>query len=254
MIKIESLSCAYNGKQVLHDISLTIPDGKLTVLLGKNGSGKSTLLKTVLGLAEKSSGKVYIDGEDTDNMSSKQLARRMAYMSQSRITPSIRAGRMVLHGRFPWLSYPRRYTERDYEIVDDSLAYVGAKELKNDMLTELSGGQAQKVYIAMALAQTTPALFLDEPTAFLDVTHQLKLMSLAKSLAADGKTVVLILHDLCLALRCADELILLDDGRIAAQDTPERIFESGVAERVFGVKIGRALTDKGYQYYYEGED
>lgn len=254
MIKIEELSCSMSGKQILHDISLTVPDGKLTVLLGKNGSGKSTLLKTVLGLNEKSSGKVYIDGEDTDNMSSKQLARKMAYMSQSRVTPSIQASRMVLHGRFPWLSYPRRYTERDYEIVDDSLAYVGAQELKNEKLTELSGGQAQKVYIAMTLAQTTPVLLLDEPTVFLDVPHQLRLMSLAKSLAADGKTVVLILHDLCLALRCADEIILLDDGRVVAHDTPERIFESGIAERVFGVKIGRALTEKGYQYYYEQED
>lgn len=253
MIEIKNLSCSYNGKQVLQDICLTIPDGKLTVLLGLNGSGKSTLLKTVLNLSEKAAGKVYIDGEDTDNLSSKQLAQKIAYMSQSRSTPNIQASRMVLHGRFPWLSYPRRYSEKDYEIVNNALRYVGAEDLRNEKLTELSGGQVQKIYIAMALAQDTPVLFMDEPTTFLDVPHQLKLMSLARSLADDGKAVVLILHDLCLALRCADEIILLDNGAIAAQASPEDVFQSGIIEKVFNVKINRTLTEKGYQYYYEQE-
>lgn len=253
MIEIKNLSCSYNGKQVLSDISLTIPDGRLTVLLGLNGSGKSTLLKTVLGLNEKTGGKVFIDGEDTDDLSSRQMAQKIAYLSQSRSTPNIQAARMVLHGRFPWLSYPRRYSESDYEIVNNALRYVGAESLKHEKLTELSGGQVQKVYIAMALAQDTPTLFMDEPTTFLDVPHQLRLMSLAKSLADDGKAVVLILHDLCLALRCADEIIVLDKGAIAAEAPPDEIFRSGIIEKVFNVKINRTLTDKGYQYYYEQE-
>lgn len=253
MIEIKDLSCDFNGKQVLDSVSLTVPDGKLSVLLGLNGSGKSTLLKTALGLTEKSAGKVYIDGEDTDIMSSKQIAQKIAYMAQSRSTPNIQASRMVLHGRFPWLSYPRRYSEKDYEIVSSALRYVGAEDLKNEKLTELSGGQVQKIYIAMALAQDTPVLFMDEPTTFLDVPHQLRLMSLARSLADDGKAVVLILHDLCLALKFADEIILMDNGKIAAQDTPEEIFRSGMIEKVFGVKINRTMTEKGYQYYYEQE-
>lgn len=253
MIEIKNLSCSYNGKQVLSDVSLTIPDGKLTVLLGLNGSGKSTLLKTALRLNEKTAGKVYIDGEDTDELSSKQLAQKIAYMSQSRSTPNIEASRMVLHGRFPWLSYPRRYSEKDYEIVNNALRYVGAEGLKKEKLTELSGGQVQKIYIAMALAQDTPVLFMDEPTTFLDVPHQLRLMSLARSLADDGKAVVLILHDLCLALKCADEIILLDEGKIAAQASPEEVFRSGIIEKVFNVKLSRTLTEKGYQYYYEQE-
>lgn len=253
MIEIKNLSCSYNGKQVLSDISLTIPDGRLTVLLGLNGSGKSTLLKTVLGLNEKTGGKVYIDGKDTDDLSSRQMAQKIAYLSQSRSTPNIQASRMVLHGRFPWLSYPRRYSESDYEIVNNALRYVGAESLKHEKLTELSGGQVQKVYIAMALAQDTPALFMDEPTTFLDVPHQLRLMSLAKSLADDGKAVVLILHDLCLALRCADEAVILDNGTIVANASPDEIFRSGIIEKVFNIKINRTLTDKGYQYYYEQE-
>lgn len=253
MIEIRDLSCAYNGVPVLRNVNLTIPDGKLTVLLGLNGSGKSTLLKTVLRLQEKTGGKVYIDGTDTDELSSRQLAQKIAYLSQSRPTPNIQAFRMVLHGRFPWLSYPRRYSEKDYEIVDKALRYAGAEELKREKLTELSGGQVQKVYIAMALAQDTPVLFMDEPTTFLDVPHQLKLVELTRSLADDGKTVVLILHDLCLALKYADEIILLEEGRIAAQAAPEEIFTSGIMDRVFDVKIDRTLTDKGYQYYYEQE-
>ena len=254
MIEIKNLSCSYNGRQVLRDISLTVPDGKLTVLLGLNGSGKSTLLKTVLRLHEKSAGKVFIDGEDADALSSRQLAQKIAYLSQSRSTPNIQASRMVLHGRFPWLSYPRRYSEKDYAIVNDALRYVGAESIKHEKLTELSGGQVQKVYIAMALAQDTPALFMDEPTTFLDVPHQLRLMSLARSLANDGKAVVLILHDLCLALKCADEIVLLDGGSVAAQGKPEEIFLSGVLDKVFGVKINRTLTETGYQYYYGQED
>ena len=254
MIEIKDLSCAYNGKQVLSDISLTIPDGKLSVLIGLNGSGKSTLLKTALRLNEKTAGKVFIDGEDTDELSSRQLAQKIAYLSQSRSTPNIQASRMVLHGRFPWLSYPRRYSESDYELVNNALRYVGAEDLKHERLTELSGGQVQKVYIATALAQDTPVLFMDEPTTFLDVPHQLKLMSLAKSLASDGKAVVLILHDLCLALRCADEIIVMDKGSIAAHASPEEVFRSGIIEKVFNVKINRTLTEKGYQYYYEQEE
>ena len=253
MIEIKDLACSFNGRQVLRDVSLTIPDGKLTVLIGLNGSGKSTLLKTVLTLNERASGRVFIDGIDTDKLTSKQLAQKIAYLSQSRSTPSIEASRMVLHGRFPWLSYPRRYSEKDHEIVNNALRYVGAEELKNEKLTELSGGQVQKVYIAMALAQDTPVLFMDEPTTFLDVPHQLKLMSLARKLADDGKTVVLILHDLCLALRCADEIIVMDNGTVAAHASPDEIFRGGVIERVFNIKINRTLTEKGYRYYYEQE-
>ena len=249
MIETRGLCAGYRGRDVLHDVSVSFPPGCVTVLLGPNGCGKSTLLRTVLGLQPAAGGEVLVDGTPLGELSPGELARRAAYLPQSRGVPNISALRMVLHGRFPYLSYPRRYRPEDYRVARQALGLAGAGELEDRLLPELSGGQRQKVYLAMALAQETRTVLMDEPTTFLDARHQLEVMALARTLAGQGKSVGLVLHDLCLALRWAGQAVVMAEGRVLCQGPPEEIFDSGVLDRVFGVRVCRVETEDGWQYY-----
>ena len=158
---------------------------------------------------------------------------------------------MVLHGRFAYLSYPRQYRKQDRAIARKALEWADALELEDRYMPELSGGQRQKVYLAMALAQDTETIFMDEPTTFLDVRHQLEVMQVARRMAAEGKAVAVVLHDLCLAMRTAHRIAVLADGRLQALDRPEAVYASGILPRIFGVSLSRTETDQGWQYYYD---
>lgn len=249
MIQLKELSAGYFGKPVVRDITLEFTPGKVTVLIGPNGSGKSTLLKAALGLLPPMEGQVLYDGVDIRRMKRREIAQKAAFLTQSRSTPSIQALRMVLHGRFPYLSYPRRYGKQDYAIARGAMDVTGSREHEEANVNELSGGQRQGVYLAMALAQDTRTLFMDEPTTYLDIARQLQMMRTARSLARDGKAVVLVLHDLPLALREADRVAVLQEGRLLCCDTPETVYRSGIPERVFGVGLHRVDTPHGFQYY-----
>ena len=180
----------------------------------------------------------------------RQLAQKVTYLAQSRSTPNITARRMALHGRFPYLSYPRRYRAEDYEMVEKALRWAGAEDFAHRSMEELSGGQRQKVYLAMALAQDTRTILMDEPTTFLDVACQLEVMAIARRLAGEGRAVLMVLHDLCLALRWADEAAVLAGGGMVFRGTPESAFETGVLDRAFGIRLARMMTEDGWQYYY----
>lgn len=254
MIELKNLSAGYFGKPVIHDISLKFIPGQVFVLLGPNGCGKSTLLKAALGLLPAVSGSVLYDGVELSALKRRQIAQKASFLTQSRNTPSIQALRMVLHGRFPYLSYPRRYGRQDYAIARSAMDRTGSRPYENAYVSELSGGQRQGVYLAMTLAQDTQTVFMDEPTTFLDIGHQLQTIQTARSLARDGKAVVLVLHDLPLALRGADRLAVLADGRLLNCGTPEFIYRSGVLEQAFGVKIHCTDTPHGIQYYCTGRE
>ena len=249
MIELKKLSCGYREDPVLRDVSLTFPVGKVVVLLGPNGSGKSTLLRTAMGLLPKQGGEVCYDGVEISDLSARDIAKKAAYLSQSRNIPAITARRMVLHGRFPHLSYPRRYRPEDYAIVQQALEQADAADLAERPVGELSGGQRQKVYLAMALAQDTETVLMDEPTTYMDVRHQLEVMRMAKKLAGQGRAVVLVLHDLSLALRTADEVAVLDRGRLQMVGPPEDVFSSGALDSAFGVTVKRVQSEDGWQYY-----
>ena len=250
MVELKHVCAAFAEGEVLHDISLTFPNGKVTVLLGPNGSGKSTLLRTILGFVEQTQGEILIDGAPLEGLSPREKAQRIAYLPQSRPVPNITARRMVLHGRFPYLGYPRRYRPEDNAAVDDAMKKADAADLAGRTLPQLSGGERQRVYLAMALAQSTEVILMDEPTTYLDVHHQLEVMALARRLAGEGKAVVLVLHDLCLALRCADLAAVLSAGRVKAFGTPEELYDSSALNEVFGVAVCRAETPDGWRYYY----
>ncbi len=250
MIELHDLSAGYGGRDVIHGISLSFPPGRVLALLGPNGCGKSTLLRTALGLGPSSGGQVSIDGVPLEALSLRDRAKKAAYLPQSRAVPNITARRMVLHGRFPHLSYPRRYRQEDHAAVDRALELADASRVAHRHMRELSGGQRQKVYLAMALAQDAPTILMDEPTTFLDIGHQLEVMALARRLAQDGRSVVMVLHDLCLAMRWADDIALLSGGRLAAHGTAEQVYASGELDRAFGIALRRMETASGWQYYY----
>ncbi len=251
MIHIEHVYAGYDGREVLHDINLTLEAGKITVLIGPNGCGKSTLLKTLIRLNHQTSGKIFIDGADVETLSSSLLAQKMAYVSQNRKTPDITVRRMVLHGRFAYLKYPRRYRREDYMMADQAMEWVGIKELAECNVGELSGGTQQKVYIAMALAQDTPVILMDEPTVFLDISHQMRMMDMAKRLADQGKAVVMVLHDLPQTFQHADQIVVMKEGRIQMSGTPEDVYQSGLIEKVFDVTLKRIQTDQKYIYFVD---
>ena len=237
MIAIKDLYSGYGDDDILKGVSLNILNNKLTVIAGPNGCGKSTLLKTISGIIKKTSGSIFIDNVDLSNISPLDRAKRIAYLSQNRSVPDIAVKNLVLHGRFPYLSYPRRYRSEDREAVDMALERMGIEGLRDKMVSELSGGERQKVYIAMALAQGSDYLLLDEPTTFLDISHQFQLLDLAKELCSENKSVVMVLHNLESALSIADSFILMDKGRLLFEGSVDDVYSSKLIDKVFNVEI-----------------
>ena len=251
MIEVKNLQAGYPGRPVLKGVDLELRPGEVLAVLGPNGCGKSTLLRTVNGLLPGWGGEVLVDGVPLGELPARRIAQKIAYLPQSRSVPNITAGRMVLHGRFPYLSYPRRYRREDYEMVERALDWVGAAELSPRPMPELSGGQRQKVYLAMALAQDTETILMDEPTTYLDVGCQLEVMVLARRLAEEGRAVVMVLHDLTLALRCAHRAALISGGRVCQTGTPEELYQGEALARVMRVSLGRVETGGGWRYFYQ---
>ena len=239
MLKLEQISAGYGEKTILHDISMEFPPGTVTAVLGPNGCGKSTLLKAAAGLLPLSQGTAQRE---------EPRERTVAYLPQSRSVPDMTARQLVLHGRFPWLSWPRRYRAEDHAAAAAALERLGVAEYALRPLAELSGGTRQKCYLAMALAQEAKTLLLDEPTSFLDVGCQLEFLALCRSLAAEGRAVVLVLHDLGLALSHADRVAVMEKGRLAALGPPAEVWRSGILDRVFSVEVLKLETPAGEQY------
>lgn len=247
MIELTNLTAHYGKRLVLKNLSISIEKGRLLSIIGANGSGKSTLLKAILGIVETASGEITVDGRKAAEMSRKELAKKIAYLAQGKSVPDMTVGQMVLHGRFPHLSYPRRYSERDREIAENALLQTDLSKLRENPMSSLSGGMRQNAYIAMALAQDTEYILLDEPTSYLDIAHQLKLMKTLRSLSDGGKGIAAVMHDLPLAFGYSDEIAVLKDGRIAVCGSPKKVCQSGIIKEIFGVEL---FYNEREEYYY----
>ena len=249
MISMTDLHASYEGAEILHGINAAFPEGKISVIMGPNGCGKSTTLRSLVRMVPEMSGSLTLDGQDLGSLTPRELARRIAYLPQSRNVPDISVERLVLHGRFPYLSYPRRYRKEDREKVTQALEWVGLKDLKERKMENLSGGQRQKAYLAMALAQDTEVILMDEPTTFLDIKNQFEMLDRARSLANGGKTVIMILHDFESILHYADHVVLVAAGRVLATGDAETVLRSPEVKRAFGVEPCFYETDDGLHCY-----
>ena len=244
MIKLQNLTTGYGKHTVLKDVTVTFEKGMVTGIIGVNGCGKSTLLKAMLGLIP-AEGNISLDDRNLKDMSRKEIAQKAAYLSQGKTTPDMTVEQLVLHGRFPHLNYPRHYSKRDREIAYTAMEQMGILDLAQNPLGELSGGMRQNAYIAMALTQDTDYILLDEPTTYLDISHQLELMQVLRKLAGNGKGIVAVMHDLPMAFTYCDQILLLDGGSVLAQGTPQQVCDH--IEKVFGVGLE---SKEHYHYKY----
>lgn len=238
------LSVGYGDTEILHELDLAIPPGKVTVIVGANACGKSTLLRAMSRLLSPHRGQVLLDGKSIHRTPPRELARTLGLLPQSPIAPEgITVADLVSRGRHPHQSLFSRWTRKDDEAVDDALAATKTSDLAERPVDELSGGQRQRVWIAMALAQQTEILLLDEPTTFLDISHQIEVLDLLTDLNhSRGTTVVMVLHDLNLAARYADHLVAMADGRIHVSGTAENVLTEENVRRVFGLE-SRIIAD-----------
>lgn len=238
------LSAGYGEDEILHGLDLAVPPGKITVIVGANACGKSTLLRAMSRLLSPRKGQVLLDGKSIHRMPPRDLARTLGLLPQSPIAPEgITVADLVSRGRHPHQSLFSRWTRADDEAVDAALTATKTSDLAERPVDELSGGQRQRVWIAMALAQQTEILLLDEPTTFLDISHQVEVLDLLTDLNhARGTTVVMVLHDLNLAARYADHLVAMTDGRVHVSGTPQDVLTEDNVRQVFGLQ-SRIITD-----------
>ncbi|WP_137133062.1 ABC transporter ATP-binding protein [Rhizobium sp. FY34] len=232
----ERVTLKYDARTISTELSVSIPDGAFTVIVGPNACGKSTLLRALSRLLIPSAGQVILDGRSIADMPVKEVARRLGLLPQSSIAPDgITVADLVARGRYPHQSFLRQWSMADEEAVLAAMEATRLTELSGRLVDELSGGQRQRVWIAMVLAQQTPILLLDEPTTFLDIAHQIELMDLLADLNARGRTIVAVLHDLNPACRYASHLIAMKDGIIIAEGNPSAIVTEELVAEVFGL-------------------
>lgn len=239
----EQLHVGYGDRSIIKNLNLTIPDKKITTIIGANGCGKSTLLKALTRIIPYQSGSVLLDGKEISREKTKTVAKKMAILPQTpESTNGLTVGELVSYGRFPYQNGLGRLTKRDYEVIDWALKVTGTAEYKYHPMDALSGGQRQRVWIAMVLAQETNIIFLDEPTTYLDMAHQLEVLELLQKLNREQhRTIVMVLHDLNQAARFADYIITLKDGEIVKAGTCEEVIVPEVLREVFRIDavIGR---------------
>lgn len=237
-LRAEDVTLGYDAvRAAVHELSLTVAPGRLTVLVGANGSGKSTLLRGLARLLPPRAGRVTLDGADLQSLPARTVARTIGMLPQSPVAPEgIRVGDLVARGRYPHQSIFRPHRSDDDAVVAAALRATDSAEFVNRRLDELSGGQRQRVWIAMTLAQQPRILLLDEPTSALDIAHQVEVLDVLRQEVERGTTVVLVLHDLTLAARYADDLVVLAGGRILASGDPAAVLTVEVVREAFGVE------------------
>lgn len=239
----KDLSAGYGPRAVLDGISLDIEPGGFTAIIGPNACGKSTLLRAFSRLLKPQGGAVILDGKDITSYGTKEVARRLGLLPQSSVAPDgIGVRDLVARGRYPHQSLFSQWSKEDEKAIDAALERTGTTALADRFVDELSGGQRQRVWIAMVLAQDTDVLLLDEPTTYLDITHQLEVLRIADELRAEGRTVVAVLHELALAARFATDLVAMRDGEIRFRGKPSEVVTPESLRDVFDLEC-RVIAD-----------
>lgn len=239
-MKLEAIDikAKYGEKLVLKNVNIKICDKEIVTIIGPNGSGKSTLIKVLSRCLKPSEGKVLVEDTDINNISTKDIAKKVAILPQTKhVSHDITVEGLVSYGRYPHLKFRQRLSSIDWEIIDWSMEKTGLQDLRHRYVNRLSGGERQRAWIAMALCQKPEILILDEPTTYLDISYQLEVLELVKELNQSlGLTVVMVLHDLNQAARYSDNIYVLKNGEIFQQGNPKNIIQSNILKDVFRIE------------------
>lgn len=237
VIRMEDLSSGYEKNTIFENLNTSIQAGKITTIIGPNGCGKSTLLKTIGRILQQKSGKVYLQEQDMQLLSTKEIAKKIAILSQNPIAPSgLKVEELISYGRYPHRKNVGRLAAKDQEVIQWAMDITHTTAFRARDIEQLSGGQRQKVWLAMALAQETSILLLDEPTTYLDMAHQLEVLQIVQALNEEHQcTIVMVLHDINHAARFSHELIAMKDGTIVNQGSPSSILTNEVMRAVFQI-------------------
>lgn len=235
-LSTHNLSVGYHDKAIVKQVDLNIPEGKIIALLGPNGCGKSTLLKAMARILSPMEGQVHWQDQNLHGIASKKLAQQLALLPQTQPIPEgIKVKDLVAYGRSPYTGFWGRISKDDHDIITQVMQETGITELAEQLVSELSGGQRQRVWLAMTLAQDTPYLLLDEPTTYMDLSHQVELMHLLRKLNLQGKTIITVLHDINQAARYCDHLIVMKKGEIVTQGSPDSVLTQRLLKEVFSL-------------------
>ena len=236
--RIENLTAGYEKATIFQDLNVSIPKGKITTIIGPNGCGKSTLLKTIGRILKKEHGDIYLQEQNMQSMSTKEIAQKLAMLSQSPSAPfQLKVEELISYGRYPHRKNVNRLSKKDQEMIEWAMEVTQTTEFRNRELAQLSGGQRQRVWLAMALAQETDILLLDEPTTYLDMAHQLEVLHIVRDLnEKHGCTIVMVLHDINHAARFSHELIAMRSGEIVQCGSPLEIITPSVLKEVFQIE------------------
>ncbi|TBL80594.1 ABC transporter ATP-binding protein [Paenibacillus thalictri] len=234
----KQMDVAYDDRLIVSDLNLSIPPGKITALVGSNGSGKSTILKAMARIIKPRGGTVYLDGKSIHEQATKDVAKQLAILPQNPTAPEgLTVSELISYGRFPHQKGFGSLGSEDRDVIHWAIEVTGMSEFADRPVDKLSGGQRQRAWIAMALAQKTEYLFLDEPTTFLDMAHQLEILKLLQKLnAEEERTIVMVVHDLNHAARYAHHMVAIQHGKVMSEGTPEQVVTQEVLRKVFGIE------------------
>ena len=243
-LEAQALTTGYDKQVIIKEMNLSIPAGKISVIIGGNGCGKSTLLKTLCQLNKTMGGQVLLDGKSIADFPAKKLARYLGFLPQSPLVPEgITVFDLVSRGRFPYRKFMKGLDKTDYAAIEEAITSMDITDIADKCVDELSGGQRQRVWIALALAQQTDILLLDEPTTYLDIAYQVEILELLRMInQTRGTTIVMVLHDINLASRYADYLFAMSKGALVAQGSPEETISSELLKTVFDLDA-KIITD-----------
>lgn len=250
MLKVDGIKFSYNNKEFINDLTVRFPKGEITTIIGPNGSGKSTLLSLACGLYKVKSGKIFIEGNDITKLKYKDIAKIIATVHQQNSVPTdITVRDLVSYGRLPFKKRFEQITAEDEEIVSWSLKETGLEGMEEKIVMSMSGGERQRVFIAMALVQKPKILFLDEPTTYLDIYHQIEILELIKRLNRENKTtIIMVLHDINQAIKYSNNIVVMKNGTIIDEGKSDKIVNEDLIKRVYGVS-GTMGTVNGEAYY-----
>lgn len=248
MIKLENVCCGYGKKEIVHSADAVFEKNKITVIVGPNGCGKTTLLKTMAGVLKAKNGSILVDNISLEQYKRRDLAKKLSLLPQIRHIPNMTVETLIMCARYPYLGINKVLGERDRKAVNNAMEMADVVKYSDRTVRKLSGGERQKVYIAMMLAQETDIILLDEPTTYLDIEQQFEILNLIRDMKNQGKTIIMVLHDLSHCLKYADNVIVMDKGNIVAKGSKNEIIQSKILEKVYDIRLHTATVEGEEEY------